>query len=157
MASTSACLKAKGIKAMGQRSNLHPIAEDLGERELVDVLHANEAWDPTASTVVVAEGLLMYLSPDLVRALFEQCAAITGANSRIAFTYIGTRANGQPDAGPWTWLVLCILKVSGGPWLWSTSPKELGPFLNETGWTDDPYLAGATVKYGVEFCGCALK
>ncbi len=37
----TARLKAEGIEAMGQPTNLHLIAEDLGERQLVDVLHAD--------------------------------------------------------------------------------------------------------------------
>ena len=142
---------------MGHRANLHLIAEDLGERQLLDVLRANTTWDSTAPTVIVAEGLLMYLPPDAVGALFEQCAAVTGAGSRIAFTYVGTRPNGQPDVGPWTWLVLWILKVSGEPWLWSTQPEELGPFLKENSWTIAPNQTESSDRCGVEFFGVSVK
>ena len=151
----TARLKAKGIGAMGHWSNLHLIAEDLGERQLVDVLHANDVWNPTAPTVIVAEGLLMYLPPEAVGAVFVQCADITGAGSRIAFTYIGTRADGRPDAGPWTRLVLWILKVGGEPWLWSIRPEELGPFLNGNSWGIDPNLEVSSRRCGVEFFGVA--
>ena len=106
----TARLKAKGIKAMGRPTNLHLIAEDLSERQLVDILQANPTWNSVSPTVIVAEGLLMYLPPAAVGALFEQCAAITGVGSRIAFTYVGTQPNGRPDAGPWTGLVLWLLK-----------------------------------------------
>ena len=41
----TACLKAKGISAMGERPNLHLIAEDLGKRQLMDVMQANEMLD----------------------------------------------------------------------------------------------------------------
>ncbi len=153
----TALLKAKGIDAMGPRTNLHLIAEDLGKRQLVDVLHANEAWNVTAPTVIVAEGLLMYLPPEAVGTLFDQCAAISGAGSRIAFTYVGTRSDGRPDAGPWTRLVLWILKVGGEPWLWSIRPVELDWFLGKTGWTSSPTLAGSTDKYGVEFYDVAVR
>ena len=151
----TARLKAKGIGAMGHWSNLHLIAEDLGERQLVDVLHANDVWNPTAPTVIVAEGLLMYLPPEAVGAVFVQCADITGAGSRIAFTYIGTRADGRPDAGPWTRLVLWILKVGGEPWLWSIRPEELGPFLIGNSWGIDPNLEGSSRRCGIEFFGVA--
>jgi methyltransferase (TIGR00027 family) len=154
---STACLKAKGIKQMGQRANLHLLAEDLGKRKLVDVLSASKSWDRTAQTVLVAEGLLMYLPPPAPRELFGQCAAIAATGSRIAFTYIGTGADGRPDAGRWTGLVLWILKVSGEPWLWSIRPKELGGFLEGSDWTDAPELVGTTKKYGVEFLGVATK
>lgn len=153
----TADLKAKGTEQMGHRDNLHLLAEDLAERKLVDVLSVNKIWDQTAQTVIVAEGLLMYLPPPAPRELFGQCAAIIGAGSRIAFTYIGTGADGQPDAGRWTWLVLWILRASGEPWLWSIRPEELSGFFGESGWTNAPELVGTTNRHGVEFLGVAMK
>lgn len=153
----TADLKAKGTEQMGHRDNLHLLAEDLAERKLVDVLSVNKIWDQTAQTVIVAEGLLMYLPPPAPQELFGQCAAIVGAGSRIAFTYIGTGADGQPDAGRWTWLVLWILRASGEPWLWSIRPEELSGFFGESGWTNAPELVGTTNRHGVEFLGVAMK
>jgi len=153
----TAHLKAKGIGAMGPRRNLHLLAEDLGKRQLVDVLHADDVWNPTASTVIVAEGLLMYLPPEAVGALFDQCAAISGASSRITFSYVGTRSDGRPDAGPWTRLVLWILEAGGEPWLWSIQPSELGTFLSGHGWGIVPDLEVSTSGCGVEFFGVAVK
>ena len=153
----TARLKARGIEAMGLRDNLCLIAEDLGERKLVDVLKTNESWDQNARTVIVAEGLVMYLPPEAVRDLFCQCAVISGVGSRIAFTYIPTGADGQPDAGRWTGLMLWLQKVSGEPWLWSIRPEELGLFLEESGWTNAQALAGTTRKHGVEFYAVATK
>jgi methyltransferase (TIGR00027 family) len=153
----TARLKARGIEAMGSFSNLHLLAEDLGERQLVDVLHANPTWDVKAPTIIVAEGLLMYLPPEAVGTLFEQCAAISGVSSRIAFTYVGMLADGRPDAGPWTWLVLWLLKVSGEPWLWSTRPEDLGLFLKKKQWTIIPEEMNSSARHGIEFFGVAAK
>jgi len=153
----TARLKAKGIEVMGQPTNLHLIAEDLSVRPLVDVLGANARWNPTAPTVIVAEGLLMYLPPEAVAGLFEQCAAVTGSGSRMVFTYIGMRSNGTPDAGPWTWLVLWLLKVGGEPWLWSISTEELRPFLNQHEWTITDEPTGSTERCGIEFYGVAVR
>jgi methyltransferase (TIGR00027 family) len=153
----TARLKAIGIDAMGQRDNLCLIAEDLSERKLVDVLETNALWDKSARTVIIAEGLVMYLPPEAVRELFCQCAVIAGVGSRIAFTYIPTGADGRPDAGRWTGLMLWLQKVIGEPWIWSIRPGELGPFLAETGWTNALALAGTTGKHGVEFYAVATK
>lgn len=153
----TARLKAKGIEAMGQPTNLHLIAEDLGEQQLVDVLRDNATWNPINPTVIVAEGLLMYLPPEAVGALFEQCAAATGAGSRMAFTYIAKRANGRPDAGPWTWLVLWLLKIGGEPWLWSIPGEELSRFLNEHDWMIADNQTESSDKCGIEFQGIAVK
>jgi len=153
----TAHLKARGIVAMGPRDNHYLIAENLGERQLIDVLCATPAWNPTAPSVIVAEGLLMYLPSEAVGTLFKQCAGASGVGSRIAFTYVGTRTNGRPDAGPWSWLVLWLLKVSGEPWLWSVQPDKLGPFLKEHRWTPAHDLALAPDKHGVEFFGVAVR
>jgi methyltransferase (TIGR00027 family) len=153
----TAALKAKGIEAMGSRDNLHLISEDLGKRKLVDVLKAEDSWNTEKQTVIVAEGLLMYLTDKAVRGLFSQCTAITAPGSRIAFTYIATGADGRPDAGRWTALVLWILKVTGEPWLWSVYPDKVGQFLEDTGWTNAPELAGTADKHGVEFLGVATR
>jgi methyltransferase (TIGR00027 family) len=153
----TARLKARGIEAMGRRANLYLIQEDLGKRKLVDVLEANEPWDQSARTVIVAEGLVMYLPREAVRDLFCQCAVIAGAGSQIAFTYIPTGVDGRPDAGRWTGLILWLMKIGGEPWIWSIRPEELGLFLEETGWTNIPEPAGTTGKHGVEFYGVATK
>ncbi|MGD8523452.1 MAG: SAM-dependent methyltransferase [Desulfobacterales bacterium] len=153
----TARLKAKGIDTLGQRDNLFLIAEDLGKQKLSAVLKTNAPWDQRARTVILAEGLVMYLPPEAVRDLFCQCALIAGAGSRIAFSYIPTGADGRPDAGRWTGLMLWLQKVVGEPWTWSIRPEELGVFLEETGWTNDPEQMGANRKHGVEFFAVAFK
>ena len=148
--------KAKGVAALGSRDNLHLIGEDLGQREMVDVLEANGKWDKSKSTVIVAEGLLQYLPDEAVRDLFLQATAITGADSRIAFIYTSTGADGRPDAGKWTGLVLWIMKSSREQCLSSIRPEELPGFLSETGWTYLPEAEG-TGKHGVEYFGVATR
>ncbi len=152
----TAALKAKGIQKMGKPSNLHLIAEDLGRHRLTDVLVENKVWDPNALTVFVAEGLLQYLMPHAVHDLFKQCASVAG-ESRIAFTYIPTREDGRPDAGPRTGFILWLLKMGKEPWLWSIRPEALGSFLEATGWANAPELVGTGKKYGVEMFAAALK
>jgi len=153
----TARLKARGIEAMGRRKNLCLIAEDLGKRKLSDVLKDCSSWDESASTVIVAEGLVMYLPPEAVRDLFCQGAAVTGIGSRIAFSYIPSAADGRPDAGRWTGFMLWLQKAAGEPWTWSTPPEALGQFLEETGWIIAPEQAGEAHKHGIEFFAAATK
>jgi len=154
---TTARLKAKGIGQMGQHDNHYLISEDLGKRKLVDVLKTDKSWDDQAQTVIIAEGLLMYLPSSAVYELFKQCASISGIDSRIAFTYIGKRSDGRPDAGRCTGFLLWTLKVNGEPWLWSIQPDQIGKVLKENGWTHMPELVGEINKRGVEFFGAAHK
>ncbi|MBT4489460.1 MAG: SAM-dependent methyltransferase [Rhodospirillaceae bacterium] len=153
----TARLKAKGIVAMEKRENHFLIAEDLGKQTVVDTLDRNKAWDRQARSVIVAEGLVMYLSSDAVRGLFSQCSAVTGIGSRIAFSYIPTGADGRPNVGRWTGLMLWLQKLIEEPWLWSIYPEKLGPFLDETGWRLDPATAEEAKKYGIEYYAVAKK
>jgi len=106
---------------------------------------------------VAMSAVAAVLLASVVEALFDQCAAVTGAGSRIAFSYVGTRADGRPDAGPWTRLVLWMLRVGGEPWLWSIRPEELGPFLKANGWGTAPDPEPSSGRCGVEFPGVAVK
>ena len=153
----TARLKARGIEAMGQRKNLSLIPEDLSERKLVDVFKANDLWEQSARTVIIAEGLVMYLLPDAVRDLFHQCSLIAGVGSRIAFSYIPTGADGRPDVGQWTGMMLWLQKIVGEPWTWSIRPEELGEFLNKYGWKEASELMKECGPYGVEFFTVATK
>lgn len=153
----TATLKAKGIKMMGERKNLHLIAEDLGKSKLEDVLNASEFWNTNAKSLIIAEGLLEYLTPEAVRDLFNQCNLVTDSGSRIAFTFIPTGSDGKPDAGPKTKLVLWILKMGGEPWLWSISPEDIGSFLEDLGWEYKSDLLESKERHGVEFYGVAEK
>lgn len=150
-------LKAKGVEAMGKRENLRLIPEDLGKRRLVDVLKASKSWNPAAQSIIVAEGLLMYLPCEAVPDLFSQCAEITGSDSRLAFTYIPMGEDGRPDIGRWTGLMLWLQKLIGEPWNWSIRPEELPLFLEGTGWTIAPELAGGAEKHGVEIYSAATR
>ena len=153
----TASLKAKGIKELGTRENLHLIAEDLGERKLSDVLRADRTWDINAQTVIIAEGLVMYLSAEAVQSLFRQCAAVTGKGSRITFSYIPSGEDGRPNAGQWTGLMLRLQKVAGEPWLWSIRPEELASFLQQHGWREVTELMKGAGRHGVEFFVVAVE
>lgn len=146
----TARLKAKGIEAMGRKNNLHLIAEDLGQYMLVDVLNSNPLWDPNEQTVIVAEGLVMYLPPAAVKELFRQCSEVVGPGSRLAFSYIPAGADGRLDVGKWTGLMLWLQKMTGEPWLWGIRQADLGTFLEPLGWKYNQDRARGTLRYGVE-------
>ena len=153
----TAALKSRGVDEMGPRGNLFLIAEDLGRHELIDVLAENPNWDLKSQGVIIAEGLVMYLTPESVKSLFNQCAASVGVGSRIAFSYIPAGSDGRPDVGPRTGMMLWLQKAAGEPWLWSIPPKDLGSFLKETGWEKNGNHKWATHKYGVEYFAVAAK
>jgi methyltransferase (TIGR00027 family) len=149
--------KAKGIAEMGRPDNLHLIAEDLADKRLSGVLAQQGTWALDEKTVIIAEGLVMYLPGSAVRRLFDQCALVSGAGSRIAFSYIPMGEDRRPDVGRWTALMLWLQKAAGEPWQWSIRPDDLIPFLNETGWVKTVEQDNAGRKYGVEYFAVGLK
>jgi methyltransferase (TIGR00027 family) len=153
----TARLKAKGVETMGLRDNLFLIAEDLGKQKLVDVIKTTKTWEQNEQTVIIAEGLVMYLTSEAVRDMFSQCSEVAGAGSSIAFSYIPTGVDGRPNAGAWTGLMLWLQKVIGEPWVWSIRPEDLGTFLEETGWLITPAMAGTNRMHGVECYAVATK
>jgi methyltransferase (TIGR00027 family) len=156
-APATAMIKIKGIKKLGTAANHFVLPEDLGEKKLSQVFEADSSWDKKKSTIITAEGLLQYLDPGSVSDLFMECYKNSGENSRIAFTYVGSRSDGTPDAGPRSGLMLWILKVSGEPWLWSTTDEDLKTLLNQTGWEYSSELTGPEKKRGIEYFASAER
>lgn len=146
----TADLKVRGIEAMGMRGNQYLISEDLSQKRLTDVLSDHTDWDPAATTIILAEGLVMYLPPSAVEDLFLQCAAMTGHGSRFTFSYIPTDSSGRLALGKWTGLLLWMQEKTGEPMLWGSRFEELPEFLKKTGWTQELANDFNNRKFGVE-------
>lgn len=153
----TARLKAKGIEAMSRPENLHLIAEDLGVKQLSLILEQNDIWCLDGKTVIIAEGLVMYLRPESVRNLFEECGCVAGQGSRIVFSYIPMGKNRRPDVGRCTGVMLWLQKLAGEPWLWSIYPEDLALFLEDTGWVENVDQQRSKHKHGVEYFAVGVK
>jgi O-methyltransferase involved in polyketide biosynthesis len=99
---------------------VHPLSSALSEA----------GWQRGPS-VVVAEGLLMYLPPDAVRALFTALHEQTGPGSRVVFTWL-PRSSGAMNLSP---LIRAGVALVGEPVRFSVSPAGLSGLLRDTGWT----------------------
>ena len=121
----TAAAKRKGVEQQGQPGNMTMIAVDLGETALSVALADCEAWDPDALSVVVAEGLLLYLSAEEVHGLFREIDVSTGAHSRVVFSHlVDLRRHG---------LARAVLRWYREPWL-SSSRREALPTYVGPGW-----------------------
>jgi methyltransferase (TIGR00027 family) len=86
------------------------------------------AYDLTRDTLFVAEGVLMYLKPAEIDAIFEAAGQPRG-RSRFAFTFMGPEGfvNASPLVGLW-------LRLKGEPFQWSIRPDDLPAYLKRHGW-----------------------
>lgn len=136
--------KARGVAAAGMaRDNLVLVPIDLAKHPLSAALGKTD-WQ-TIRSVVVAEGLLMYLPLDAVRALFTALHDHTGPGSRVVFTWLPESEGGMKLDR----LTRAGIAMVGEPVTFSMKPGNLGPFLKGLGWELLPavdlrerYLAG---------------
>lgn len=135
--------KREGVEALGRaRANLRLLAADLAETTLVEALSQLDqpAWDAEAPTIVIAEGLLMYLDRSNVTRFFAAVHELTGAGSRVGFSYMKCDAKGRPYAGKWAGgLTRVSLKLIGEALRFCVADeRELAELLEPLGWRYRP-------------------
>jgi len=135
------------VKLLGDKpSNMQHVKADLTKTHLDIVLKEQSNYDPSLPTIVIVEGLSMYLTEPQIRGLFddiEKCtspsttATNSNSNNMVVFDFFGWNHRKQTvDVG-------CILPnlhrhgFTGGaePWIWGLDPKDLPEFFSKTNWT----------------------
>jgi len=111
------------------------VAADLAQESAVDALRARPGFDPGRPAFLVAEGLLMYLSPARVAELFRELSAFCADGSRFAFTFMEAQP-GRPlafrDGSP---LIDWWLSRRSEPFLWGLHRSEVATYARDNGWT----------------------
>lgn len=110
------------------------IAADLAQQSLGTLLAAYPGFRADASTLFVAEGLLMYMPLDAVRSLFEQMA-LAAPRSQVAFTWFEPLADGRPGFRQRSRLADGWLRWRGEPFLSAKGRAELAGFLSSAGFS----------------------
>jgi methyltransferase (TIGR00027 family) len=118
-------VKARAVRELGESENLALVAADLARMTLSDVLRDCAAWDSSARAVVVAEGLLYYLSRASVRQLFAELSRSSATGTRVAFSHLFDLHRFP--------LARAALRLGGEPWL-SASESESLPDYVGPGW-----------------------
>jgi len=122
--------KARGVVAAGMaRDNLVLVPVDLATHPMSAAL-SQTPWR-IAPSVMVAEGLLMYLPLQAVRGLLKALHAHTAPGSRLVFTWLPESEDGGMKLDRVTRAVIAAV---GEPVLFSMKPAELGAFLQGLGW-----------------------
>jgi methyltransferase (TIGR00027 family) len=135
---TQAAKRAALAALDGVPANLHLVAADLAQRDLADVLRESSRWDPAARSLVVAEGLLMYLDRASVVRLLAAVRRSVGPDSRLLLSFMKARAGGDGVAsGRLAWLNDALLKLKGESYGWAAGEGELAPLLAEHGFRLD--------------------
>lgn len=113
--------KARAVAEEGQPQNMILIAADLGKTPLSELMMECQHWNSAARSILVAEGLLLYLEREKVLDLFFGGAACTAPGSQLAFSYLVDPVE-YPFVRSYLWLL-------GEPWLSSAKSAELPDYI----------------------------
>lgn len=127
-------VKLRALSGLGMKPhNLYFIPIDLGSERVVDVLLSSGTYSIDADTVVIAEGLFMYLKSVAIENLFGDLKRIGHRALCVIFTFLEPQENGNPDfQQSSTWLRLA-LKRWKEPFKWGKARTELPAFLGRLG------------------------
>ncbi|GAA4347268.1 hypothetical protein GCM10023165_32250 [Variovorax defluvii] len=109
-------------------ANLRFIAADLAAEAL-----PTKGFDDGRATLVIAEGLLMYLAPAAVEGLFRALAALRAPTIRILFSFMSKWPDGSTGFRPRSPWVERWLAWRGEPFTWFIEPERIGTFLQPFG------------------------
>jgi methyltransferase (TIGR00027 family) len=140
---------------------LHFVALDLNATALDREALVKSGFDPTQRTCWIAEGLLMYLPPDVVSLLMRTLKSLSAPGSHFAFTFMEKQRDGQIRFHSQSKLVDWWLRKRGEPFLWGTTRGELVGFVRpwhvirffdhddlreiESGLADEPIARGEVI------------
>jgi len=128
-------VKRQALEGMEIGPNLRLIELDLARAGLSGVAPAQPGWRPEADTLLIAEGLTMYLQPGEVDALFAFLCEHAGPGSRFAFTFMEPQPNGEVDFPGSTPLVRTWLRRVGEPFTWGVRREEVPGLLASRGFS----------------------
>lgn len=118
-----------------QTTNLHFLPVDLTRQQLAATLANFKGYRADAPTLFIAEGLLMYLSQAEVDTLFQTIRESSGAQSRVAFTFMEPQANGRVNFRTRSRAVDAWLNWRGEVFKWGIERTALPLYLRERGFS----------------------
>jgi len=130
-ATQRAKIRALGDEAAGRNPRFVPL--DLARCSLESALLSHADYDPDSDTLFVAEGLLMYLALAEVDHVLNFIRRHSGRASRLAFTFMETRACGRIGFRQSSPLVDAWLRLRGESFRWGLPRVEAREFFAARG------------------------
>lgn len=127
-------------------TNLRLVELDLARRTLEETLLAVSGYSPAADTLLIAEGLTMYLQPAALDGLFAFLRDHAGPGSRFAFTFMEPQADGRIEFPRSGRLVAPWLRRVGEPFTWGVRRADLPAYLAERGFSLAELVGADTLR-----------
>lgn len=116
------------------------LALDLAHQDARDTTESSRRYDPTAPTVIVIEGVLMYLPEETVAGVLESLASLECPRLRLIASWMVDHP-GRPIGFPThSSLVTSWLRRRQEPMLWASTRGRLGAFLSSLGWHPTAFI-----------------
>jgi methyltransferase (TIGR00027 family) len=116
--------KARPLSTIGAE-RLHFVAMDLSATTFGREPLIKTSFDPTQRSVWIAEGLLMYLTLDVVSSLMRTLKSLSAPSSQLVFTFMERQSDGRIRFDSQSKLVDWWLRRHGEPFLWGATRSEL--------------------------------
>jgi methyltransferase (TIGR00027 family) len=113
--------------------NLILLPLDLSRDNLDDGLSSTPGYNPQATTLFIAEGLLMYLPLERVGVMFDEIRRRCGLSGLFAFTFLEPQASGGVDFQHPSRIIGHWLKRHQAPFRWGIEAASLPAFLGSFG------------------------
>jgi len=119
-----------------QPSNMHHVKADLTKVHLDSALQARKEYNPNLPTIVIVEGLSMYLTEPQMRGLLDDIGASMTKGGSVVFDFFGWNARTQQvDVGTvFPAMHRYGFTGSAEPWIWGLDPNRIQEFLANTHW-----------------------
>lgn len=122
-------------KAFNKRTLLAPnyqlIPVDLTKQSPAEVLVGNPYFTPNTRTIVIAEGITMYLTDSEVNQLFESIRKIGSPKGRCIFTYITKQVGRLEKFNLRNRFLDMRLRLIKEPYKWTIEKNKLEYFLKQ--------------------------
>ena len=122
--------------------NLRLLSADFTRQSADEVLAGCPGYDRSRRTLLIMEGVLMYLSPLDVDRAFGAARRCGGPGSRFIFTFMEIRPDGRPGFRRRGRLSDLWLGLKSEPFIWGLRPDGLSAFLADRGFLRRLYLSG---------------
>ena len=129
-------LKVQSLSQRGkQPANLKFVSNDFMEKDLSAVLQNSGNIDNKAPTLIIAEGLLMYLGEQVIKNLFNTMRDTFQEGCFVAFTFMVPDESGKIRFHNSSRLVDWWLQHKNEPFTWGMKINNVNEFLSSCGFT----------------------
>jgi methyltransferase (TIGR00027 family) len=120
------------VSSLGQAPNLRYLPHNLASPRPLSRMF-DQGDEGAVPTVIIIEGVTMYLTKEKVAELLKDCARLAGPLGRVILTFMEMDDHGSIDFRGQNRAVRWWLRLRAEPFLWGIPRRDLIPFLSDCG------------------------